>query len=474
MVESRAKTEKKARKRHVIRHVVLLCALAYALIAIVPYAFPPQGEAEADWMEAASTDLWVDSATILETGEEALDVRLKLIANAEHSIRAGSYIYALDETGTLVTSALLAAADRGVQVRLIIDGLIGMVNLKQSPGAFALGSHPNVEIRFYNPVNLLDPMGLNARYHEKFFVVDDAWLVLGGRNVADEFLSQTGNPKYNYDQDVLMHADREGLNACDQVAAYFDAMWDSPWCKTRFAAVPAWREKAVALSRAAFDETWQTLQAERDLGPIDLAALVPVERSVFIAGDITPRPKAPVVYDKLLQLMASAKERVVLQSPYFVMDAPMRNALAAVCDLPTDMTLMTNSAATGNNIIASADGVFHRAMMNRLDAKALEVQGDYSMHTKSILVDDNLSVFGSFNVDPRSAYIDTEIMLAVYSEPLADLLEENMRALLVQSAPVNAQAAESWPMVEKKDGGFMKSAIIYLLSPFVSLFRFLA
>lgn len=466
---------KKRRAFRWIRRGVLLAALLYLCAAVLPYAFPPESQPLAeDWLAAASSAENLDSATILETGEEALDVRLRLIACAQGSIRAGSYIYAMDESGSQVTAALLAAADRGVRVQLIIDGLIGLVNLRAAPEAYALGSHPNVEIRFYNPVNLLDPVGLNARYHEKFFVIDDEWLILGGRNVADEFLSQSGNPLYNYDQDILLHNDVPGYGACRQVADYFDAMWASPWCAARYAHAPARKAQSVAQARARLDALWQDMARQRDLSAPDTATFLPVEKTVLITGDMAPRPKSAQVYDRLTALMAQGQERVILQSPYFVMNRPMRDALAQVCVLPSDMVLLTNSAATGNNIMASADGVFHRAMMNRLDAQALELQGDYSMHTKSILIDGEIGVFGSFNVDPRSAYIDTELMLAVYSQPLAQLLEDNMNTLLAQSAPVNDQAAALWPDVPHKEASWSKLAAIYLLSPFVSLFRFLA
>ena len=112
-------------------------------------------------------------------------------------------------------------------------------------------------------------------------------------------------------------------------------------------------------------------------------------------------------------------------------------------------------------------------MTNRMNAIVLEQQTDYSMHTKSVLIDDDLSIFGSFNVDPRSAYIDTELMLAVYSKPLAAQLEENMNALAEQSSPVSAQAQAVFPEITQKSMPAGKGAIIYLLSPFISLFRYL-
>ena len=104
----------------------------------------------------------------------------------------------------------------------------------------------------------------------------------------------------------------------------------------------------------------------------------------------------------------------------------------------------------------------------------LEQQTECSMHTKSVLIDDDLSIFGSFNVDPRSAYIDTELMLAVYSQPLAAQLEAHMDALAQQSAPVSAQAEAAYPAIPAQPMPFFKAAAIYLLSPIISLFRYLA
>ena len=83
-----------------IRRIVLLLLLVYAIVAVLPYAFPPKAQLAENWLENALSDANVDSATMLETGSEALDMRLRLIAGAQSSIQAGSYIYAMDESGT--------------------------------------------------------------------------------------------------------------------------------------------------------------------------------------------------------------------------------------------------------------------------------------------------------------------------------------------------------------------------------------
>ena len=111
-------------------------------------------------------------ATLLTTGEEALAARLNLIANAESSLVVGSYLYADDESGYTVAAALLDAADRGVKVRIVVDGLVGRLNFLGGDLGYALGTHENIEIRLYNPVNLLAPWGLSARFHEKYVIAD--------------------------------------------------------------------------------------------------------------------------------------------------------------------------------------------------------------------------------------------------------------------------------------------------------------
>ena len=197
----------------------------------------------------------------------------------------------MDASGTQITAALLNVADRGVKVRLIIDGLFGFLNLRFHPSAYALGGHPNVEICFYNPVDLSKPASLNVRYHEKFFVVDDEWLILGGRNISDEFLSQAGNPHYNYDRDILLHNDHSGVSACGLVAEYFDAMWASELCQPRYNSVPEYKKGAVAEATGDLYNVWQEIATIHDLSLPDYSAFHPVEKSILLSGSSTRGPR---------------------------------------------------------------------------------------------------------------------------------------------------------------------------------------
>ncbi len=524
-------TKEKAKKKKSpwrwVRRGALVLLLVYVVMALAPCAFPPQltpeEKADTSWMTTGASDLHVDRALLVPTGQQALDTRLALIQSAQSSIDLGSYIFASDESGRRIASALLAAADRGVKVRLITDGLVGSVHLARSPLGAALGSHPNIEIKFFNPINLLRPQGLNARYHEKFFIVDETWLLLGGRNVSDEFLTSEGDPHYNYDQDVLMYrtdASRRGAatqmgeyfdamwnsdvcglryddpkaaekkrvqdvlmyrtdasrrGAATQMGEYFDAMWNSDVCGLRYDDPKAAEKKRVIAYRQELSALWQELTATHDLTlPDPETDMVDVEKTLLLANPTDPASTKPVLWERMCQLMETAQERLWIITPYLVMDGAMRDTLTRVCQqAPADAKLLVNSRQSGNNIIASADYTIHRPMAERLGIPLWEFHGDWSIHTKSVLIDHDLSLIGSFNFDPRSAYLDTELMVAVYSEGLNEQLAANMDARWAQSLQV--QDGEYLPgAVEPHRASFWKMASIVLLSPFISLVRFLA
>ena len=468
--------KKRGAKRWILRGVLAL-VIVYALAAIAPYAFPPSA-APADveaMISAEGAAVGGERAAILETGEEALWGRLYLIESAQKRLRMASYLYACDESGERIGAALLRAADRGVKVEILVDGLIGAINFRGRDLPYVLGAHENIEIRYYNPLNVLDPDGINARLHEKYLMADESCLILGGRNISDEFLTPVGHPSYNDDRDVMLWADVPGPGTgVSQMNAYFDALWTSAYTVSRFetggnadttAAAQADMERLLAETEAE-KETWFALiEAE--------GFTVPVERTVLLHNPVEPEAKAPLLLDALGCLMSGAKERVWLQSPYFVLNGHMQSALAGASAGGAQVRLYTNSISSGNNIMASADYLWQKGRVTAVEGTLYESQKAYSSHTKCLLVDDDLSVFGSFNFDMRSAYIDTEVMLAVYSEGLNARLAEKIAQVQACSLQVTDSGYADDPAVEPREMAFGKRAVVYLLSPFLFLVRYL-
>lgn len=124
----------------------------------------------------------------IDQNEEALLWRLRLIRSARERLVLTTFAFSDDNSGTDLLSALYDAAQRGVQIQILIDGMDGTLNLSHSPLLGALTTLPNVEAKLYNPLNLLKPWRLNYRMHDKYVISDDTAYLLGGRNTNDLFL----------------------------------------------------------------------------------------------------------------------------------------------------------------------------------------------------------------------------------------------------------------------------------------------
>ena len=138
--------------------------------------------------------------------------------------------------------------------------------------------------------------------------------------------------------------------------------------------------------------------------------------------------KQPVVLEQLCDLIAHARQDVIVHSPYAVLNNAMRDKLAqAASNVP--VTLMVNAVGNGANVVAGSDYLYHRDSVLSTGVNLLEYEGGISYHGKAAAIDDNLSVIGSYNLDMRSTYIDTELMLVIRGEQVNARLRENMSAL---------------------------------------------
>ena len=143
---------------------------------------------------------------LLETPEEALFWRLKLITDATEEIRLSTYDMRSDTSGRYVMAALWEAAERDVTVDILVDGMSGVARLRRKPHFKALRTHPNVRVKFHNPVHLLKPRKSMIRLHDKYLIADDEVYLLGGRNINDLFMHPESDD-CNFDRDILVRAE---------------------------------------------------------------------------------------------------------------------------------------------------------------------------------------------------------------------------------------------------------------------------
>lgn len=353
----------------------------------------------------------------LEGNDDALLWRLRLIRSAREKIILSTFDLRPDQTGAEMLAALQEAADRGVEIRILADGICGTMYLSGSDRFRALAADDRVEVRFYNPVRLLKPWTLNYRMHDKYLIADDLAYVLGGRNSYDLFLREDLE-RYNIDRDLLIYVPRGGGSLTD-LEGYFTEVWDlsEPFTPRDSQRLTQTRQ-ALRLQAAGLAERYPALASEPDYE----GATFPADRVTLLCNPTRPGNKAPVLWKQLCLLMDTGEE-VLIQTPYIILDRQMYRDLEGIGRKGT-LRIMTNAPENGANPFGCADFLNQKHNLVALGAETLEWLGGQSLHTKTVLIGQNLSVVGSFNLDMRSAYLDTELMLAVDCPQLNRQLRE--------------------------------------------------
>ncbi len=315
-------------------------------------------------------------ALILDYGQDALLARLDLIRGATRSIDVQTYIFDEDDAGHLVLDELLAAAHRGVKVRLLVDQLAALRRVDTL--AALAGTHTNFEMRLYNPVlgraRISYPMyalasaccwrKLNQRMHNKLLVVDGQVAITGGRNYQNDYYDW--DTSYNFrDRDILVAGP-----AIAEIAANFDAFWDAPLSRplTRLVDVGrlVLREGVPAVQHPEPEQPRRIELIGRDADDAALVrtrlvdAAIPV-RSLRYIGDAPGKhagsvPTTETPSQMLRELIDSAEERVLLQTPYLVLSKPAQRLFEDLQkrESPPQVVVSTNSLAATDAFIPYA------------------------------------------------------------------------------------------------------------------------
>ncbi len=360
----------------------------------------------------------------IEDNQDALLWRLRVIESAQDRLELATYKYRDDESGRDVASALLQAARRGVQVRIVVDGVSGFSNVQSSSGFQALASEPNVQVRFYNPVNLLTPWKLNYRMHDKYLIADNDLYLLGGRNTKNLSLGDYHGAK-DYDRDVLVYQpDPRGQGSLTEVRDYFERIWkiSSPFHPSK--------KDPGELCRHY--ETLRQRLPEAFITPGWEAQTLPTQGITLLSNPIEAANKAPRLWASLQQLMAQGQD-ILIQTPYIICNRPMYEDLGRLCDAGKHLQVVTNSVETGANLFGCVDYLNQKNKLLRTGLTLYEFQGQRSSHAKTVLIDEDISIVGSFNFDMRSAYLDTELMLVIHSPQLNAQLRQTLQDCMDQS-----------------------------------------
>ncbi|NML47091.1 phospholipase D family protein [Ramlibacter sp. G-1-2-2] len=397
----------------------------------------------------------------LADAHEAFAARMQLAQHAERTLDVQYYIWRGDTTGHLLLEALHAAADRGVRVRLLLDDN-GIAGLDEELSV--LDAHPNIEVRLFNPFvfRSFKPLGfltdfsrLNRRMHNKSFTADNAVTIVGGRNVGDEYFGATDGVLFS-DLDVVATG-----AVVAPVSQSFDDFWASASSYPIAALVPPPTEAAVAAVQARealIDRSERAAvykQSVRDLLPPGTAlgnrlplvwapAHLLVDPPSKALGQAEPEQ---LMLAHMTEAIGVPKRSVDLVSPYFVPTDAGTDYFVALAQRGVQVRILTNSLAATDVAAVHSGYARHRQRLLAAGVVLYERKPDpappkaersddgfrvsgssgssgSSLHAKTFGVDGERAFVGSFNFDPRSARLNTELGLIIDSPALARELVE--------------------------------------------------
>jgi cardiolipin synthase C len=461
--------------------LLLLCALAAGGCAGVPgrnFPRPPPVEILHDpnaaltqpFAGAAQTHNGNSGFRLFSVGVDGLLLRLELIEQAQSTLDLQYYIFHGDESGRLITEALLRAAQRGVRVRILVDDAEGTAGDEQ---VFALASDPPVAIRVFNPWRFrgynrlvrgiefaFSHTRLDYRMHNKLFVADGVIALLGGRNIGDQYFQVDPESQYA-DDDVFITGP-----VVPVLAGAFEQFWDSTLAvpvealaarrghRAADAAKLAQRTTPAAKASNAGMGYQQKLAAGEPLASL-LAGTSPLSWATAELACDSPDKKhvaqgeraGSLMFGLVAKAIRAAQTEFLMVTPYLVPSTGELKLLTEPGPAQRHVRILTTSLEASRDSLAEAGYRHYRVPLLESGAELFELRkqpesvrgsgqsakmtryGNYGLHAKLLVFDRSAVFVGSMNYDARSRWLNTEIGLIIHSPELATQTAERFEAM---------------------------------------------
>ncbi|MEG1457754.1 MAG: phospholipase D family protein [Acetivibrio sp.] len=417
---------------------LILTMLLYLIVgAVAPFLHYKKISSTKPFLnELFSENQRKERAMLLESNQSAWEERIRLMNQAEDRIILSTFDMREGKSTRDILALLYQKAEEGISVKIIVDGISGVVRMAGCALFYAVSAHPNIQIKIYNPLNPLKPWTTQGRMHDKYIIVDDKGYILGGRNTFDYFIGSYNTKNRSFDREVLIYNEGPGKkseSSLNQIETYFWSVWNQKVSKLFHEKTPFYMRSKVKDEVGLLKERYKKIEEKNrklfEKNDYYLKNTCEIKGVQLLWNPIHIYGKEPVVFEQLTQLMSRAKERVIIHTPYLVCNTYMKEELKKISEAVPNTRIILNSVENGDNFFASSDYRRHKKDLLSMGMKLYEYDGGTSYHGKSLVLDHNISVIGSYNFDLRSTYMDTELMLVIRSEELAEELMKNMETI---------------------------------------------
>jgi putative cardiolipin synthase len=400
----------------------------------------------------------------LVDGRDAFAARMRLADVAERSLDVQYYIWHDDLTGTLLFDALRRAADRGVRVRVLLDdnNTAGLADLLA-----AMAAHPNIEMRLFNPfvvrrwrplAYITDFPRLNRRMHNKSFTADNQVTIVGGRNIGDEYFG-AGRDVLFFDLDVMAIGP-----VVNDVSQDFDRYWASDSAYPAERLLPHPGASAMLALAAAAERVKHSPEASAYMAAVAEQPFVREMLERRLTFDWAPTrlvsddpakgqgrvPQDELLWTRLTRIMKAPEHELHIISPYFVPEEAGTTHFANLAKQGVKVTILTNSlestdvpavhsgyARWRRSLLAAGISLLEIKRSDKADSARstrLGSSSDSALHGKAYSVDRQQAFIGSFNFDPRSAWLNTELGFVIDSPAMAGAIADAVEGRLAARA----------------------------------------
>ncbi|WP_338516451.1 phospholipase D family protein [Alteromonas gracilis] len=389
-------------------------------------------------------------------GQSSFSTRLELIKLANSTIDLQYYIFKDDKASRAILLRLQDAANRGVRIRILVDGMQQVTDSR----IVKLALHENVEIRMFNPLKynglrflsyLSEFERVNRRMHNKSITVDGVTSVIGGRNIGNEYYAVASHVVFN-DFDVLLFG-----AIVENIAQQFDDYWNSHYAVPTYMLYPdVGTTKNGLFNEAETNALTRVIDKAEQLEGAILFPSLQAQGSPWFYGNAILGYDDPnkvhsdsrQLVELLTDVLNKTSKTLTIVSPYFVPTEDGVNALIRASQRGIDITIVTNSLASTDVFAVHGWYAKYRKSLVNAGIQLWEVKatGDKasfgittgsskaSLHAKLLVIDDDIFATGSMNMDPRSGNLNTELMVFLTSPEFVSFIKPVMRERLTESA----------------------------------------